>query len=90
MENRDIRVVVLLKADEYTWSKEEAAKRDLSHSGYIRKLIIDDRLRVESCKVSGEESNLTTQEPAQQTAQLLTILAEQILNQVDKLNSQSK
>jgi hypothetical protein len=73
---RDIKVAVLLTPDEYVWSKEEAEKRDLSHSAYIRGLIIRDRREVEMRKLSSNGEAVDIPSPAQLVHRLLVLLEE--------------
>lgn len=75
-DNHDIRVQVLLTPDEYTWSKAEAEKHDLSHSAYVRKLIINDRRTVEMSKLSHGERRKNTQDPAQILRSLAKMLGD--------------
>ncbi len=85
MNNRDIRVVVLLDASEYTWSKEEAERQDLSHSAYIRSLITNDHNRVDRHKLSLTRNNINTPSPTQNDAQLIVSLARHIVrSEVEK------
>ena len=84
MNNRDIRVTVLLHADEFTWLRDAADERDMSQSAFIRNLILKSRQKVETAKVSSENSNLTSAElthiSTQQLANLLTITTKQVSN----------
>lgn len=72
----DIRSTVLLTADEYTWSMAEAKARDLSHSAYIRSLIIADRRAVEAGKLSHGERRKNTPDPAQVLRNLAKMLGD--------------
>lgn len=75
-DNHDIRSTVMLTADEYTWSMAEAKARDLSHSAYIRSLIIADRRTVESSKLSHGERRKNTPDPAQILRNLAKVLGD--------------
>ena len=72
-------MVVLLHADEYTWSKEQADNEDLSQSAYIRGLIIKDRLAVEESKLSPLDVKQDRLKHAQDDAQLIVNLARHIV-----------
>lgn len=70
----DYPVPVLLTADEYVWSKNEAKDRDLSHSAYIRSLIIADRRKVEARKLSLSLDDKNTSNKAEILSSLMELL----------------
>ena len=76
LDNRDLRVQVLLSPDEFTWSKEEAERRDISHSAYFRSLMVKDRSSVEMSKLSHGERRKNTPDPAQLLRNLAQMLSE--------------
>lgn len=64
-DRHDIRVVVLLKPDEYTWLKAEAKVTGDTQSSYMRRMLIERRQAVELSKLSPEERGCDTSNPAQ-------------------------
>ena len=76
LDNRDIRDTVMLSADEHNWSKARAEELDLSHSSYIRSLIIADRRSVEMTRLSHGERRKNTADPAQVLRNLAKMLGD--------------
>ena len=73
-EMHDTRVVVMLCASLHVRSRDRAEMLDLSQSGYIRKLIIDDLKRADEKELSAQSNQDDTQQDAQLLRKLIRLL----------------
>jgi negative regulator of replication initiation len=74
-DEHDQRVQVLLTADEYIFARDHAKEIGLSASGYLRKLLNDDRRFVAQKQLSTSNALLDTPEVTQDMHKLLKALA---------------
>ena len=76
-EMHDNRVVVMVNATLYIRVRDRAEALDLSQSGYIRRLIIDDLKRADEIELSTKSVSSDTHEDAQLLRKLLRLLKEE-------------
>lgn len=72
---KDSPKTILLTHELLQWSEARADELDLSYSAYIRKLIAEDRERVEK-EVSQQQSDSTSPNPEQILGSLIGLLKE--------------
>ena len=74
-DHKDVPKSILLTADLTQWSEARAEELDLSYGGYIRKLIAEDREKVEK-ELSQTVTQNTSAEPHEVLASLIRLLTE--------------
>jgi hypothetical protein len=74
-DHKDVPKTILLTEELARWSENHAEELDVSYGSYIRKLITEDRERVER-KLSQAESENNTPEPHEVLASMIRLLTE--------------
>lgn len=77
-EPHDIRLQVLLNADEYVYVTQRSSDMGLSGSAYVRKLINDDRRSLAQKQLSTDAESNNTAEPTQPLHNLVKALVDAI------------
>lgn len=72
-DHKDTPKTILLTAELTRWSEARAEELDLSYGGYIRRLITEDRERVEH-ELSQAASENNTPEPHEVMTSLISLL----------------
>lgn len=67
----DIRVTVLLNADEFIFVRDLSSERGISASSFFRQMVNDERRRIAQEKLSADKQAANTSQPTQELNNIL-------------------